>query len=78
MAEVKKGGSMKFSRTRKNVVVAPTTAVAHGISARFLRRLVHTMNEDMAERNSTHSSRLPAWPPHSAPILYGRGWDELE
>ena len=30
------GGSMKFSRIRKNSIVRPITAVAQGISARFL------------------------------------------
>ena len=69
---------MKFNSTMKNVMVSATTAVAQGISARFLRRLVATMIAPITVRISIHSSRLPDCPPHSAPNLYAAAWEVLE
>lgn len=63
------GCSRKFSRIRKNTATAAITAVATGISARFLRWFVAIINAPIPVRINAHSSRLPAWPPHNAPIL---------
>jgi hypothetical protein len=66
---VTNGDSITLTSSRKNVRTSPTTAVAAGMRARFLSRLVATMTVAMAVRMRDQKRRLPDWPPHSAPSL---------